>query len=136
LAPNDMPKHCCDMINVPESNNSFDAAICLFSIGHVDRVKAFKEMARLVKDNGVVFIYDMVRIKGDNKLMNELSYRVDGREDMENSAKEAGLYLDLYVEPVDQGWYGPSAMGGDFERYFSDVKPAIWRFKRHNNYVQ
>lgn len=130
LSPPDMERYCCDMTDVPEPDEAFDAAICLFAIGHVDRAAAFREMARLVKPDGVVFVYDMVRVSGDNRLMEEIGYRVDKRTDMEVCARLAGLHLDLYLEPVDQGWFGPKAMGEDFDRYFGDVKPAIWRFKR------
>lgn len=130
LSPPDMARYCCDMTDVPEPDQAFDAAICCFAIGHVDRFKAFREMARLVKPGGIVFVYDMVRISGDNALMETIGYRVDGREVMEQYAAMADLDLDLYIEPVDGGWYGQRAIGADFDRYFGDVKPAIWRFRR------
>jgi len=130
LSPSDMARYCCDMTNVPEPDQAFDAAICCFAIGHVDRFKAFREMARLVKPGGIVFVYDMVRVSGDNAQMETIGYRVDGREVMEQYAAMADLDLDLYIEPVDGGWYGPQAIGADFDRYFGDVKPAIWRFVR------
>ena len=135
MSPPNMERHCCDMLDVPETDEAFDAAICLFAIGHVDRFKAFREMARLVKPGGVVFLYDMVRVSGDNRQMEQIGYRVDGRSAMEGYADMAGLQLDLYLEPVDQGWFGPRAMGEDFDRYFGDVKPAIWRFRRGRDVV-
>lgn len=132
LSPPDMARYCCDMLDVPEPDQAFDAAICCFAIGHVDRFKAFREMARLVKPGGIVFLYDMVRMTGDNTLMETIGYRVDGREVMEGYADMAELDLDLYIEPVDKGWFGPQALGSDFTRYFGDVKPAIWRFRRRD----
>jgi ubiquinone/menaquinone biosynthesis C-methylase UbiE len=130
LSPPEMKRHCCDMLDVPEPDEAFNAAICCFSIGHVDRFKAFREMARLVKPGGIVFIYDMVRIDGDNERLLELAYRVDGRDVVESYAEMAGLQLDLYIEPADAGWYGENALGDGFRYYFGDVKPAIWRFRR------
>lgn len=130
FAPPDMPQYCGDMLNVPLPDASFDAAICTFTIGHVDKQRAFSEMARLVRPNGVVFVYDMVRFAGDNERMAELSYRVDDRKRMEGPAKRAGLTLDLYAEPIDQGWYGPTVIGPGYDEYFAGVKPAIWRFIR------
>lgn len=130
LSPVDMERVCCDMLNVPKPDASFDAAICCFSIGHVDRFKALREMARLIKPGGIVFIYDMVRVDGDNTRLLELAYRVDGRDVIENYAEMAGLELDVYLEPSDAGWYGPQTMGEGFDYYFGDVKPAIWRFRR------
>jgi ubiquinone/menaquinone biosynthesis C-methylase UbiE len=132
MSPPDIDRHCCDMLDVPEPDGAFDAAICLFSIGHVDRFKAFREMARLVRFGGIVFVYDMVRVSGDNVELEELAYRVDGREVMEDYAQMADLRLDFYLEPVDGGWFGPNALGDDFDRYFGDVKPAIWRFRRNH----
>ena len=132
LSPPGMARYCCDMTDVPEPDQAFDAAICCFSIGHVNRSEAFREMARLVKPGGIVFIYDMVRVSGDNSRLLELAYRVDGRNDMEVCARLADLHLDFYLEPVDEGWFGPVAMGEDFDHYFGDVKPAIWRFRRGN----
>lgn len=132
LSPPDMARYCCDMTNVPEPDQAFDAAICCFAIGHVDRFKALREMARLVKPDGIVFVYDMVRVSGDNTLMETIGYRVDGREVMEKYADMADLALDLYIEPMDEGWYGPQTLGDDFDRYFGDVKPAVWRFRRRD----
>lgn len=130
LSPPHMPKHCCDMLNVPEEDETFDAAICCFAIGHVDCCEAFREMARLVRSGGVVFVYDMVRVRGDNARLAELAYRVGGRSEIEDCAEMAGLDLDVYLEPSDRGWYGPQALGDGFGYYFGDVKPAIWRFRK------
>ena len=129
-APPEMEQYLGDMLAVPEPDGSFGAALCLFAIGHVDRDAAFREMARLVRPGGVVFVYDMVRLSGDNERMAELAYRVDGRKDMEAAAAKAGLALDFYLEPIDQGWYGPQVMGPQFFEYFGDVAPAMWRFVR------
>ena len=129
-APPEMEQYLGDMLAVPEPDGSFGAALCLFAIGHVDRDAAFREMARLVRPGGVVFVYDMVRLTGDNERMAELAYRVDGRDDMEAAAARAGFTLDFYLEPIDQGWYGPKVMGSQFFEYFGDVAPAIWRFVR------
>ena len=120
--------HCCDMLNVPEADNFFDAAICCFAIGHTDKERAFKEMSRLVRPGGVVFVYDMIRLSGDNERMADLSYTVGSREDMESAASSAGLDLDFYMEPTPQPGWGEDALGVDYGTYFSDVAPAIWRF--------
>jgi len=120
-------KHICDMTSVPEPDESFDAAICLFAIGHCDQVKALKEMARLVKPDGIVFVFDMI---GGNDRIKELAYTVDSREEMERKATEAGLTLDLYIEPTDRNDYGRRTLGKDFDNYFSQCKPAIWRWRK------
>jgi ubiquinone/menaquinone biosynthesis C-methylase UbiE len=130
LSPPDIPSHCCDMTSVPEPDCAFDAAICCFAIGHVDHADAFREMFRLVRPGGTVFVYDMVRIFGGNERMRSIGYEVHARSATEAAARSAGLSLDFYMEPTDRGWFGRKAMGADFDHYFHGVKPAIWRFRR------
>lgn len=120
-------KHICDMTAVPEPDESFDVATCLFAIGHCDQEKALKEMARLVKPDGVVFVFDMV---GGNDKIHELSYTVGSREEMENKAKNCGLTLDFYMEPAARNDYGTRILGKDFDVYFSNCVPAIWRWRK------
>jgi ubiquinone/menaquinone biosynthesis C-methylase UbiE len=122
-------KHCCDMTDVPEPDNTFDAAVCCFAIGHVDKPgDAFKEMARLVKPGGIVFVYDMIRLRGDNRAMAELGYTVGPRGCLDDAAQANGLDLDVYMEPTPVPGFGESVLGADYEKYFAGVAPAIWRF--------
>lgn len=122
----DVEKIRCDFHAVPLPDQSFDAALFCFSIGHGDPVRALNEAYRLLKHGGVLFIYDMVRLSGDNELMSAVEYRVNSREEMERAA--VGFSLDFYMEPFDSGDFGRATLGDDFERIFGGTKPAIWRF--------
>lgn len=120
-------KHICDMTEVPEPDKTFDAAICLFAIGHCDQGKALKEMARLVKPDGIVFVFDMT---GGTDKIKKLDYNLISRQEMEQRATEAGLTLDLYIEPTDRNEYGKRTLGKDFDVYFFKCKPVIWRWRK------
>jgi len=122
--------HCCDMTAVPERDGAFDAAICLFAIGHVDVAAAFGEIARLVRPGGIVFVYDMNRISGSHEPLAAVDYRVESREVMEARAAAAGLRLDFYLEPSDRGEFGRSLFGDQYDHFFDGVIPAIWRWTK------
>ena len=119
---------CGDMCDVPKPDNSFDAAVCCFAIGHVDAGEAFAEMHRLVRPGGVIFVYDMARYEGTNERIHELAYAVEAKEIMETAAQLAGLVLDFYMEPHEVGSFGKEFIGPAYEDYFAGVKPAIWRW--------
>jgi ubiquinone/menaquinone biosynthesis C-methylase UbiE len=123
----EFPSYCGDFCAVPEPNNSFDAALFCFSIGYADRDAALAEASRLLRPGGVLFIYDMVRVSGDNQGMQEVSYTVDPRADIDQAALQAGFVSDLYLEPADRGNYGKTVLGSQFDAIFHGTIPAIWR---------
>ena len=120
-------KHCCNFCKVPEKDESFDGAMFLFSIGHSDIARALQEAYRILKEGGILFIYDMARTHGDNKNMESVSYQVNSKENMINAAEACGFKLDFYLEPSDRGGYGKSLFGDDFNIVFDGTIPAIWR---------
>jgi SAM-dependent methyltransferase len=118
--------HCCSFLDVPEQSESFDAVLFCFSIGHEDVEVALKEAHRLLKNNGILFIYDMVRVFGNNENMKVVEYVVNSKETMQKAA--TGFKLDFYLEPTDDGQYGKSILGEAFDYVFNGTIPAIWRF--------
>ena len=125
-ADQDYPAHCCDFCDVPEEDQSFDAAMFCFSIGHANHAKAIVEAKRLLKLGGVLFIYDMVRVSGSNAAMIDVDYAVYDKEFMVKVA--SGFALDVYMEPSDSGQYGREVLGDGIEAVFHGTIPAIWRF--------
>ena len=120
------PAYCCDFCDVPEEDQSFDAAMFCFSIGHANHAKAIVEAKRLLKPGGVLFIYDMVRVSGSNAAMIDVDYAVYDKEFMVKVA--SGFALDFYMEPSDSGQYGREILGDGFNTVFQGTIPAIWRF--------
>lgn len=119
-----------DMQDMPIRDASFDMAICCFSMGHAERgaEAVIGEMARVVRPGGVVFIYDMQPTDGDFSKLEELSYMLYSRDQVEAFAQSAGLWLDVYIEPVDRGSVAEKIPA--VTEVFSGLKPAIWRFVR------
>ena len=126
-APIDMRKHLCDFRCVPQPDESFDAVMFCFSIGHELVAEALREAARLLKKGGVLFIYDMVLVEGDGARLSALDYTVGKRADLEKAAD--GFQLDFFMEPTDNGTHGRRVLG-DGALSFAGTAPAIWRFIR------
>lgn len=114
----------CDFENIPLRDCSFDAALLCFSIGHGNASNVFREAGRLLNRGGVLFVYDMIRISGDNSKMEPLQYYVGSRAEMERAA--IGFRLDFYMEPQDNGEYRRSVIGDSDA--FDGTIPAVWRF--------
>jgi ubiquinone/menaquinone biosynthesis C-methylase UbiE len=129
-SPASMKQHCCDFRSVPEPDGSFDAAMFCFSIGHADLSEALREAARLLRPGGILFIYDMARVNGDNSSMACVEYEVHARDTVEQAARAAGFSRDFYMEPHDDGEYARAVIGDAYEQVFAGTIPAIWRFVR------
>ncbi len=122
-------KHCCDICDVPEPDNSFKALICSYAIGYADADCFFREAARLVQPGGIAFVVDMVPAFRALEHQDVFGYTVRSRSVLENAAKVAGLTLDFYMEPIDNSGWGESQFPGHFHTLFGDFRPAIWRFR-------
>jgi len=57
-----------DMTATGFPRNSFDAAMFLYSICHVDLEDALAEARKIVRPGGILFVFDYLRIDGDNAL--------------------------------------------------------------------
>jgi SAM-dependent methyltransferase len=123
-APN-VTKLLCDFHSTPYPDKSFDAVMFCFSIGHGNVGAAFAEAFRLLRSGGILFIYDMVMVSGDNSAMKSVDYKVFSRSAME---MPRGFKLDFYMEPQDNGEYGHRILGPVFDTVFAGTIPAIWRF--------
>lgn len=120
-----------DMHDMPFKDKTFDAAICCFTIGHGNHRQVFEEAARVLKVDGVFFLYDMIPTDSDYTRLHDLSYNLLPKSEIESMARAAGFALDFYMEPQDNGDL--------FERLpiakpvFSGMRPAIWRFEKRDD---
>jgi ubiquinone/menaquinone biosynthesis C-methylase UbiE len=130
LLPKFCDQICCDMENVPVEDGAFDAAVCMFSIGHTDHATTIAEMSRIVKPGGIVFVYDMV---GKSPRLSELFYSLISRDKIEVLAASCGLSLDFYMEPADRGC--PASKMEGFDEVFGPLRPAIWRWVKRGEHV-
>ena len=127
----EFPHYCGDFCQVPEPDGSFDAALFCFSIGHAHREHALRSAFRFLRPGGILFIYDMVRVAGDNRGMQSVSYLVEPRGAMEWTAHQVGFVQDLYLEPVDRWRHGEKILGPMFHTIFQGTVPAVWRYVKH-----
>lgn len=131
LVPAEFDRIHGDMHKMPLDDGTFDAAICCFTIGHGDHRKVFEEVARVLKDGGIFFLYDMIPEDGDYTRLHDLSYSLLPKQEIEDLARSAGFDLDFYMEPQDNGYL--------FEKLpvarpvFSQMRPAIWRFEKREH---
>ena len=123
-----MLRHQADIANVPKPDAAFDAVLCCYAMGYVSATTIWREMARLVPPAGVVFVVDMVPNDTTQASVELFGYQVRSRALVEAAAIEAGLGLDLYIEPYDPGDWGRAVFSGAFDVFFGDFHPAIWRF--------
>ena len=78
MCPDEFPKICGDAEAIPLPDNSFDSAMALYVMWHLDRDLALSEMRRVVRPGGVIFIYDMRG--GEMPELGYVAYDWDGEE--------------------------------------------------------
>lgn len=127
MCPAGFEKVCAPFEDTGLPAEWFDGAMFCFSIGHGDPAQAMRETFRILRPGGVLMVYDMARLWGDNTLMHQLSYEVHGADWMENIAVLAGFEPDICIFPrryttpayvIEQGIMG----------CFDGTVPVVWRF--------
>lgn len=120
-----------DFITVPRNSAKYDCAIFMFSIGHENIGVSMKEAYRLLKSGGVLFVFDMERLSGDNDAMSALvSYNVLSETDFRNAALGSGFIEDFCLKPKAHFNIGQEVCGSNenYEEIFGGVSPIVWRF--------
>ena len=131
MSPSGCRTILCNMENVPVSSSKFDMALACFSIGHCDLENVMYEASRLLKPDGIFFVYDMVASKGQSDALHSIAYEIHDRNTLEFEAAKAGLILDFYMEPSDSGEIKSKVP--EIGQLFAGLQPAIWRFIKDDN---
>jgi ubiquinone/menaquinone biosynthesis C-methylase UbiE/3'-phosphoadenosine 5'-phosphosulfate sulfotransferase (PAPS reductase)/FAD synthetase len=94
--PPEMERIQADFAAIPLPAASLDVVMFNFAICHADDwLKVLTEARRVLKEGGVLFLFDMARESGDNTLMSQLVHaRAFSPAAIEDVAKRAGLVLD------------------------------------------
>jgi SAM-dependent methyltransferase len=110
-------------------DESFDAVMFNYSLGHGLLSKALAEAARVLRPSGILFIYDLSA--ADSRLLIDvLGYKAHSVESVCRAAEEAGFELHFHQTPAE-------TTVADFltvitpEIYFDlfrGVRPAVYRF--------
>lgn len=120
-----------DFHALPFPDEMFDGVMFCYSLGHglLDRVLA--EAARVLRPDGVIFIYDLASDDG-RALISTLGYQAFPRARVEATADSLGFVCELSLHPE-----GTSI--ADFldvmpvEAYrtiFAGVRPVLYRFRK------
>ena len=116
----------CDMQHVPVYGHRYDMALSCFAFGHANPDAMMKEAARLLRPEGVYFIYDMLPNADKAAELQALAYDLYGRQTIEALASKYGLSLDFYMEPTDRRIL--SGRVPEIADVFHDLQPVIYRF--------
>ncbi len=97
-----------DVVNLPLSSGSFDTVVCYSSFPHFkNKLKALKEMRRVLKDGGKIFICHTSSREEINEIHRGIPEVKDDllpeRDEMKRMLKEAG-FTKIAVEDEDKSY--------------------------------
>jgi 3'-phosphoadenosine 5'-phosphosulfate sulfotransferase (PAPS reductase)/FAD synthetase/ubiquinone/menaquinone biosynthesis C-methylase UbiE len=130
--PQDMALIEADFDKMPLADESVDVVMFSFAICHSDDwLKTLLEARRVLREGGVLFIYDMARQSGDNVLMKQvLQAAAHPSWAVVDVARRAGFVLDEALGFTPTVSRLRDLMPGSYEMVVGDVVPATWRFTR------
>jgi ubiquinone/menaquinone biosynthesis C-methylase UbiE len=132
MCPADMEKLHGLLEAIPAEDASFDAAMVNYALGHANIGKALSEASRVLRRDGVLFIYDMTAHPNVDCLLAALQYRLHHPSAVINAARHQGFALtgmELPKGNVSADFKSLMAEG-EFDRLFSTVQPVSYRFVR------
>lgn len=125
----DMEKIHADFHSIPTEDNEFDSVMFNYSLGHGRLIDGLKEAARVLKTNGVLFIYD---IASDNPLSiyESLGYATYSERDVIETAKLFGLKCTLRsrADGSNTDDFLKILDSEIFNALFCGVRPVAYRF--------
>lgn len=123
-----------DFHALPLADASVDAVLFLFSICHGDLAAALREAARITRPGGTCFIFDLVRLAGDNAASEAALFaRFHSPETMRAEAAAAGWRLDLGFPPAVRRNVLRELLADQHDAILAGCRPAIWQFTRRAN---
>jgi ubiquinone/menaquinone biosynthesis C-methylase UbiE len=129
LCPPEFDKIECDFHNIPLHDKTFGAVMFNYSLGHGEPGLAIAEAARLLRQDGVLFIYDITGWDS-TRLIESLGYTAHRVADIWKAALSAGFKMDLLRYPRNTDVSGfLSIIGADeYAKVFKGISPVVYRF--------
>lgn len=124
---------CADFHRTGLLSGFFDGAMALYSLCHADLPVALAEAARVVKKDGFLFVYDYVRIGGDNVLMERcLHAHAHPIDKVIEAAADAGWHMHWICRTGGDDTLFRELMGDDdtYDAIFNDLEPVVFRMVR------
>jgi SAM-dependent methyltransferase len=130
LCPEGMERIRADFHRIPADDESFDAVMFNYSLGHGLLAKSIAEARRVLKPGGVLFIYDLAA-DDSSRLIETLGYKAHPKRRVEVAAKFNGFRVDLSGTPTTSiGAFMKFIDPTTYAEIFAGVTPAIYRFTR------
>jgi SAM-dependent methyltransferase len=129
LCPDGFERHRADFHAVPLSDDSVDAAMYLYSLGHGMLSECLAEAARVLRPAGILFVYDLTAADSSRLIVN-LGYKAHARADVERAAVVAGFGDARIVEPTetDLSEFHRVVPADQCESLLAGVRPIAYRF--------
>jgi len=128
LCPDGFEKLHASAHDIPAPDGSFDAVMALYSIGHLLPQRMMQEFSRVLRPGGVLFIWDVASINGENLFVETLGYRPHVPARLFDEAKASGLCLPVIATPTGDPRIFNSFLGERSEEIMGDVYPIWYRF--------
>ena len=128
VAPSEFPRLCASMEAIPLADASVDGCMMLYSLCQADdATSALREAARVTRPGGRLFVYDYLRLRGDNSLMGQrLSARAFYHRELRASSgwKEWSFVSPPGDDRVFRDIYGDD---DEYSLIFQDLRPTLWQ---------
>ena len=131
--PSEMSAWHADMHDLPFLNATFDGAMFLYSLCHSEGlISALREAARVVRRDGRLFVFDYVRLAGDNTLAKlHLGANFFTPDDLADLLWNAGWIANGITLPktgsdaVFRSLFGDGTQVELYNRIFSELAPML-----------
>jgi SAM-dependent methyltransferase len=128
--PEGLDARFADMHNIPFRDASFDGVMYLYSLCHADTMeRTLTETARLTRPGGKLFVFDYIRLFGNDVLsLEHLASRFLHLGEIKQACKVAGWEFIDYDMPAGSDALFRSVFEdqGLYDRIFGELAPAIW----------
>lgn len=131
LCPPSFKQIQADFHNIPLPDASFDVIMFNYSIGHGTIDCLMAQSRRLLRNNGVVFIYDL---EGDDSanINTYLNYNVHSRDNIIAAALNNGLSVETITTPTFTTTEHLKNLLDEkaYNKIFTGLYPIIYKFRK------
>ena len=129
LCPDEMEKKEGRLEDMPFADGHFDAVMINYALGHADLEPTLSEAARVLRRNGVLFIYDMTADPDQDCLVASMQYQLHSSDEVATCAKLHGLVLNRKVDPeTNMKDFTSIVRDDEVHKLLATVRPIVYRF--------
>ena len=129
MCPKAMEKKEGRLEEMPFGDACFDAVMINYALGHADLEPTLSEAARVLRRNGVLFIYDMTADPDQDCLVASMQYQLHSSDEVATCAKLHGLVLNRKVDPeTNMKDFTSIVRDDEVHKLLATVRPIVYRF--------